>query len=86
MSKIIDLDNDNRTIRVTFTVICESSVCMQIGDNLNDRINHYTKMCTEAMEEEMRHWGDHETFIDPIKTELISCNENGEKIIEEIDE
>lgn len=45
------MDNDdNRTIRITFTVVCESPVCMQLGDSLNDRIKNYIKSCTEAME------------------------------------
>lgn len=78
-----DLEKDEREIRLTFTVICESPICMQLGDTLNEKVEHYVKMCSEAIESEMRHWGDHTTYIDLEEAVILDNNgENVEKIIE----
>ncbi len=78
-----DLEKDERQIRLTFTVICESPICMQTGDTLNEKVEHYVKMCSEAIESEMCHWGDHTTCIDLEEAVILDNNgENVEKIIE----
>ena len=52
-----NLENDQRQISLRFTVICESPICMQLGDTLKERVDHYIEMCRKAIESEMRHWG-----------------------------
>lgn len=51
-----NLENDQRQISLKFTVTCESPICMQSGDTLKERADHYVEMCREAIESEMCHW------------------------------
>ena len=69
-------DKDDYPIRVTFEVICNSHTSMGEGDTLKERIQSYIDECTDAMDESMRHWGDHYHDIEPTKVELYDEDEN----------
>ena len=69
-------DKDDYSVRVTFEVICNSHTSMGEGDTLKERIQSYIDECTDAMDESMRHWGDHYHDIEPTKVELYDEDEN----------
>ena len=78
------MKRDDRPIRVTFTVICESPLSMQEGDTIKEKAENYADECTEAMDDSMRHWGDHMHFIDVEKIEIIGMDgETVEEVIED---
>ncbi len=80
------MERDDRLIRVTFTVICESPLSMQEGDTIKEKAENYADMCAEAMDDSMRHWGDHMHFIDVEKIEIIGMDgEIVEEVIEDED-
>ena len=64
------------SVRITFEVICDSDTSMQEGDTLKERILDYVNQCTDAIDDSMRHWGDHTHCIDPVKVELYDEDEN----------
>ena len=78
-----NLEKDQRQISLKFTVICESPICMQLGDTLKEKVDHYAEMCREAIESEMRHWGDHTTFVDLEEANIL--DETGENVEEKLD-
>lgn len=53
------LDADFRSIELKFTVKCSSPVSMMQGGSIKERVRHYIKQCADAMDDSMRHWGDH---------------------------
>ena len=63
-------------VRITFEVICDSHTSMGEGKSIKERILSYVDECADAMDESMRHWGDHSHFIDPVKVELYDEDEN----------
>lgn len=63
-------------VKITFEVICNSHTSMQEGESLKERILGYIDQCTDAMDDSMRHWGDHYHDIEPIKIELYDEDEN----------
>lgn len=63
-------------VRITFEVICDSYTSMQEGESIKERILGYIDQCTEAMDDSMRHWGDHTHCIDSVKVELCDEDEN----------
>ena len=63
-------------VRVTFEVVCHSHTSMNDGITLKQRIEDYIKMCTDAMDNSMRHWGDHYHDIEPLKIELCDEDDN----------
>lgn len=67
---------DDFPVKVTFNVICDSHTSMGEGDTLKERIQSYIDECTDAMDESMRHWGDHYHDIEPIKVEIFDEDEN----------
>jgi len=67
---------DDFPVRITFDVICNSHTSMGEGDTLKERIQSYIDECTDAMDDSMRHWGDHTHVIDPIKAEIYDEDEN----------
>ena len=69
-------DEQDYSVRVTFDVICDSHTSMGEGDSIKERILSYVDECADAMDESMRHWGDHSHFIDPVKVELYDEDEN----------
>lgn len=62
--------------QITFKVQCNSHTSMADGETLKERILDYIDQCTDAMDDSMRHWGDHYHDIEPIKIEIF--DENGE--------
>lgn len=78
-----ELLNENQNtkdfpVRITFEVTCNSHTSMMDGETLKERILDYIDQCTDAMDDSMRHWGDHYHSIEPVKIELY--NDNGEQI------
>ena len=71
-------------VRITFEVICNSHTSMQEGESIKERILGYIDQCTDAMDDSMRHWGDHYHDIEPIKVELYDENEKQIDITDEI--
>ena len=63
-------------MQITFEVQCNSHTSMMDGETLKERILDYVKQCTDAMDDSMRHWGDHSHDIEPIKVELYDEDEN----------
>ena len=62
--------------RITFEVICNSDTSMGDGDTIKERILDYIDQCNDAMDDSMRHWGDHYHDIEPVKVELYDEDEN----------
>jgi len=63
-------------VQITFEVQCNSDTSIMEGDTLKERILDYVNQCTDAIDESMRHWGDHEHDIEPVKIELYNEDEN----------
>lgn len=66
------------SVRITFEVICDSDTSMQEGESIKERILGYIDQCADAMDDSMRHWGDHSHDIEPMKVEL--CDDDGNLI------
>ena len=62
-------------VRITFEVQCNSHTSMCDGETLKERILDYIKECTDAMDDSMRHWGDHYHDIEPVKVEIFDEND-----------
>lgn len=75
-------DLDKRTkklaVRISFEVTCDSSPYIGYENSIAKRIREYIKECSNAMDESMRHWGDHEHCIDPVRV-IISDIETEEE-------
>ena len=63
-------------VRITFEVICDSHTSMVEGDTLKERMQSYIDQCADAMDDSMRHWGDHSHDIEPMKVELYDEDGN----------
>lgn len=63
-------------VRITFEVICDSHTSMQEGESIKERILDYIDQCTDAMDDSMRHWGDHSNDIEAMKVELYDEEDN----------
>ena len=71
-----EIQNDvDFPVRITFEVICDSHTSMTEGNTLKERILNYVDECTDAMDESMRHWGDHHHDIETMKVELYDEDE-----------
>ena len=71
-------EEQNKTdfpVRVTFEVTCDSHTSMGEGKSIKERILSYIDECSDAMDESMRHWGDHIHCIDPITVEIYNDEE-----------
>lgn len=78
------MKRDDRPIRVTFTVICESPLSMQEGGTVKEKAENYANMCYDVIGDSTRSWGDHNLFIDVEKIEIIGMDgETVEEVIEE---
>ena len=66
------------SVRITFEVICDSDTSMQEGESIKERILGYIDQCADAIDDSMRHWGDHSHDIEPMKVEL--CDDDGNLI------
>ena len=64
------------SVRITFEVICDSDTSMQEGESIKERILGYIDQCADAMDDSMRHWGDHSHDIEPMKVELYDEDGN----------
>lgn len=69
-------DEEDYPVRITFEVICDSHTSMVEGESIKKRILGYIDQCADAMDDSMRHWGDHSHDIEPIKVELYDEDEN----------
>lgn len=65
-------------VRVQFNVSCDSSPYIQSEKSIAARVAKYVNDCFEAMDESMRHWGDHEHCIEPTSIKLYTTIESGE--------
>lgn len=65
-------------VRVKFDVSCDSSPYIQEKKSIAARVAQYVNDCFEAMDESMRHWGDHTHMIEPISVKLYNVQESGE--------
>ena len=81
------LDNITKhlAVRVEFEVTCDSSPYVSEGNSIAERIKSYIDQCSDAMDDSMRHWGDHDHCIEPVKVILTdSDTEEEQDITEEI--
>ena len=65
-------------VRVKFDVSCDSSPYVQNERSIAARVARYVNECFEAMDESMRHWGDHTHMIEPVSIKLYNSRESGE--------
>ena len=65
-------------VRVKFDVWCDSSPAIQEKKSIAARVAEYVNNCFEAMDESMRHWGDHTHMIEPVSVKLYNAGESGE--------
>ena len=65
-------------VRVKFDVNCDSSPYIQEKKSIAARVAEYVNNCFEAMNESMRHWGDHTHMIEPVSVKLYNASESGE--------
>ncbi len=65
-------------VRVKFDVTCDSSPYIQHERSIAARVARYVNDCFEAMDESMRHWGDHTHVIEPVSVKLYNSRESGE--------
>lgn len=64
-------------VRVKFDVWCDSSPYIQEEKSIAARVARYVNDCYEAMDESMRHWGDHDHMIEPVSIKLYNSEETG---------
>jgi len=64
-------------VRVKFNVACDSSPYIQHERSIAARVARYVNRCFEAMDESMRHWGDHTHIIEPTSIKLYNSRESG---------
>lgn len=65
-------------IRVKFDVNCDSSPYIQEKKSIAARVAEYVNSCYEAIDESMRHWGDHTHCIEPTSIKLYIAGESSE--------
>lgn len=68
-------NTEDYSVKITFEVQCNSHTSMMDGETLKERILDYINQCTDAMDDSMRHWGDHYHDIEPTKVELYDDDE-----------
>ena len=71
-------------VRITFEVICDSHTSMQEGESIKERILGYIDQCADAMDDSMRHWGDHSHDIEAMKVELYDEEDNLIDVTDEV--
>lgn len=74
----IDEECEDLWVRVKFDVWCDSSPYIQNARSIGARVARYVNDCFEAMDESMRHWGDHTHMIEPVSVKLYTARESGE--------
>jgi hypothetical protein len=73
----IEKKSEEYWVRVKFDVWCDSSPYVQYERSLAARVAKYVNDCFEAMDESMRHWGDHHHMIEPVSIKLLNSEESG---------
>lgn len=66
--------NDNDVVELTFEVTCSTNICMldhSPENTYESKVDQFVHDCEEAMECDMRHWGDFNYFIDCVRDKLI---------------
>ena len=76
----IDKRTENMGVTVKFDVVCYSSPCVQNGSSIIARIAQYVNDCLEAMDDSMRHWGEHKHSITPVSIKIYYNDEEQEVI------
>ena len=80
-SKELDEKTKNLAITVEFNVVCNSSPYVGEDFSVLERIQSYVKACGDTMDESMRHWGDHEHCINPMKVIITNVDTDEEQDI-----
>ena len=76
--KELDKITEYMTVKVKFSVTCDSSPYIQNEKSIASRVAQYVNDCIEAMDESMRHWGDHEHIIKPSSIKIYNNTEKEE--------
>lgn len=61
---------DNLGITINFEVQCTSNVGMSDKKSIVGGVIEYLHSCIEAMDDSMRHWGDHYHCIEAVSVKL----------------
>lgn len=77
----LDKKTESLSVRVEFEVTCDSSPYVGYENSIAKRIRGYIKQCSDAMDDSMRHWGDHDHCINPVKVILTDIDTNEEQDI-----
>lgn len=77
----LDKKTESLSVRVEFKVTCDSSPYVGYENSIAKRIRDYIKQCYDAMDDSMRHWGDHDHCINPVKVILTDIDTNEEQDI-----
>ena len=80
----LDKKCEDIRVRVEFEVTCDSSPYVGDGNSIKQRLQNYVKQCYDAMDDSMRHWGDHEHCIDPIKVTLFREDDEGNDLQQDV--
>lgn len=73
----IDKKSKSLWCRIEFAVTCDSSPYIQEGKSVASRVAQYVNDCFEAMDDSMRHWGDHTHMIEPLVVKVY-CEDTDE--------
>ena len=89
--KELDKITEYMTVKVRFSVTWDSSPYIQHEKSIASRVAQYVNDCIEAMDESMRHWGDHEHIIEPSSIKIYNNtkeeeDEEGQEIISLFDD
>lgn len=60
----------DKKLVVKFTVICETDTSMVEGDTYEEKLANWEHNVEEALEGEIRHWGDTYLFTDCVESHL----------------
>ena len=74
----VEENSEDLWVRVKFEVNCDSSPAIQEKKSIAARVAEYVNNCYEAMDESMRHWGDHTHCIEPTSIKLYNASESGD--------
>lgn len=87
--KELDKITEYMTVKVEFSVTCDSSPYIQNKKSIASRVAQYVNDCIETMDESMRGWGDHEHIIEPSSIKIYNDmeeDEEGQEIISLFDD
>lgn len=81
-----EVDKKSETVwcRVEFAVTCDSSPYIEHEKSVAARVAKYVNDCVEAMDESMRHWGDHHHCIEPLVVKVYDNNNEDPEAYTEI--